>query len=58
MDGAQNSAIDDLKAQPGDMAKDASVELLKGSDWWEILKDSGKKLISPTEWKRFGLVFT
>jgi hypothetical protein len=51
MDGAQNSAIDDLKAQPGDMAKDAGVDLLKGGDWWEILKDSGKKLISPTEWK-------
>lgn len=51
MDGTQNSAIYDLKAQPGYMAKDAGVDLLKGSDWWEILKDSGKKLISPTEWK-------
>ncbi|MGL4723868.1 MAG: hypothetical protein ACRCWW_05090 [Scandinavium sp.] len=55
MDGAQNSAIDDLKSQPGDMAKDAGVDLLKGGDWWEILKDSGKKLINPTEWKNLAV---
>ena len=55
MDGAQNSAIEDLKSQPGDMAKDAGVDLLKGGDWWEILKGSGKKLISPTEWKNLAV---
>ncbi|VEA64706.1 Uncharacterized conserved protein [Serratia plymuthica] len=52
MDGAQNSVLDDLKDQPKEMAKDAGKELLKGSNWWEILKDSGKKLINPTEWKK------
>ena len=52
MDGVQNSVLDDLKSQPKEMAKDASMELLKGGNWWEILKDSGKKLINPTEWKK------
>ncbi|MEH4746458.1 DUF2235 domain-containing protein [Enterobacter asburiae] len=51
MDGAQSSVMDDLKEQPKEIAKDASMELLKGSNWWEVLKDSGKKLISPSEWK-------
>ncbi|WP_395489225.1 hypothetical protein ACG1VR_15280 [Cedecea davisae] len=51
MDGAQSSVLDDLKGQPEEMAKDAGIELLKGGNWWEILKDSGKKLINPTEWK-------
>ncbi|WP_145608002.1 DUF2235 domain-containing protein [Yersinia rochesterensis] len=52
MDGAESSALDDLKNQPGEMVKDAGMELLKGGNWWEILKDSGKKLINPTEWKK------
>lgn len=42
MDGAQSSVMDDLKDQPKEIAKDASMELLKGSNWWEVLKDSGK----------------
>lgn len=50
MDGAQSSVLDDLKDQPEEMAKDAGMELLKGGNWWEILKDSGKKLVNPTEW--------
>lgn len=51
MDGAQSSVMNDLKDQPKEMAKDAGMELLKGSNWWEVLKDSGKKLVSPSEWK-------
>lgn len=51
MDGAQSSVLDDLKEQPKEMAKDAGMELLKGSNWWEVLKDSGKKLVNPSEWK-------
>lgn len=51
MDGAQSSVLDDLKEQPKEMAKDAARELLKGGNWWEVLKDSGKKLISPSELK-------
>ncbi len=51
MDGAQSSVLDDLKEQPKEMAKDAAMELLKGGNWWEVLKDSGKKLISPSELK-------
>ena len=52
MDGAQSSVLDDLKEQPKEMAKDAGIELLKGGYWWEILKDSGKKIITPAEWKK------
>ncbi|MEZ2605043.1 hypothetical protein [Kluyvera intermedia] len=51
MDGAKNSALDDLKDQPGERAKEAGKDFLKGHNWWEILKDSGKKLITPSEWK-------
>ncbi len=51
MDGAQSSALDDLKDQPKEMAKDAGLDYLKGGNWWEVLKDSGKKLISPSKWK-------
>lgn len=51
MDGAQSSVLDDLKEQPKEMAKDAGIELLKGSNWWEVLKDSEKKLVNPSEWK-------
>lgn len=52
MDGAQSSVLDDLKERPKEMAKDAGMELLKGGNWWEILKYSGKKIITPTEWKK------
>ena len=51
MDSAQGSALDDLKDQPKEMAKDAGLDYLKGGNWWEVLKDSGKKLINPSEWK-------
>lgn len=51
MDSAQGSALNDLKDQPIDIAKDAGFDYLKGGNWWEVLKDSGKKLISPSEWK-------
>lgn len=51
MDTAQSSALDDLKDQPKEMVKDAGLGYLKSGNWWEVLKDSGKKLISPSEWK-------
>lgn len=51
MDSAQSSALNDLKDQPKEMAKDAGLDYLKSGNWWEVLKDSGKKLISPSEWK-------
>lgn len=51
MDSAQGSVLDDLKNQPIEIAKDAGLDYLKGGNWWEILQDSGKKLISPSEWK-------
>lgn len=49
MDGAQGSALDDLKDLPGDIAEEAGIELFKTGKWWEVLKDVGKKLINPTE---------
>ncbi|MFZ1872580.1 MAG: hypothetical protein WAU54_07365 [Chania sp.] len=52
MDGAQSTVLDDLKNQPGEMAEDAGIELLKGTDWSEVVKDMGRKLISPAEWKK------
>ncbi|WP_338627908.1 DUF2235 domain-containing protein [Enterobacter sp. JJBC] len=51
MDSAQSSALNDLKDQPKEIAKDAGLDYLKSGNWWEVLKDSGKKLISPSEWK-------
>ncbi|WP_432369055.1 hypothetical protein ACRPH4_06820 [Pantoea allii] len=51
MDGAQSSVMDDLKNHPKEMAKDAALDYLKSGNWWEVLKDSGKKLISPSECK-------
>lgn len=52
MDGAQSSVLDDLKGQPEDLVKEAGMELLKGTNWWEVLEDTGKKLVNPTEWKK------
>ncbi|MEN5018007.1 hypothetical protein ABEH87_16850 [Erwinia sp. Eh17-17] len=52
MDGAQSSILDDLKNQPTEMAKEAGIETLKNNNWWEVLKDSGKKLVNPIEWKK------
>lgn len=52
MDGAQSTVLDDLKNQPSEMAKDAGIEFFKGADWFEILKEQGRKLISPAEWKK------
>ncbi|WHZ40842.1 DUF2235 domain-containing protein [Rahnella bonaserana] len=52
MDGAQGSALDDLKDLPGDIAKEAGIEFFKTGKWWEVLKDVGKKLINPTEWAK------
>lgn len=51
MDGSLSHIVDDIKGQPGEMAEEAGVELIKGGNWYEILKNQGKKLISPTEWK-------
>jgi len=55
MDEAQGSIIDDLQGQPEDLAKEAGIELLKGSDWYEILKSQAKKLINPLEWKKLAV---
>jgi hypothetical protein len=38
MDSAQGSALDDLKDQPKEMAKDAGLDYLKSGNWWEVLK--------------------
>lgn len=54
MDGAQSSILDDLKSQPAEIAKEAGIETLKNNNWWAVLKDSGKKLVNPTEWKQLG----
>ncbi len=52
MDGAQSTTLDDLKSQPGEMAKEAGVELLKGKNWYEVLKKQGEKLLNPAEYKK------
>lgn len=52
MDGAQSTTLDDLKSQPGEMAKEAGVELLKGQDWYEVFKKQGEKLFEPAEYKK------
>lgn len=51
MDGAHDTAIGDLNNKPKDMAEEAMKDILKGNSWWEVLKDTGKKLINPSEWK-------
>lgn len=52
MDSAQGSVVDDLKDQPGDMAKDVGKELLQGTNWYEVLKSQATKLINPLEWQK------
>ena len=51
MDSSLGSIMDDIKAQPGEMAKEAGGDFIKGENWYEILKHQGKKLLNPTEWK-------
>lgn len=58
MDGAQGSALDDLKDQPGDIAKETGIEIFKTDKWWKAVKDVGKKLINPTEWGKLALDMT
>lgn len=58
MDGAQGSALDDLKDQPGDIAKETGIEIFKTDKWWKAVKDAGKKLINPTEWGKLALDMT
>ncbi|WP_374256780.1 hypothetical protein [Yokenella regensburgei] len=52
MDGTQGSVWDDLKSQPGEMAKEAGGELLTSNNWYEVIKDQGKKLVNPAEWRK------
>lgn len=52
MDSGLGSIKDNLKEQPGEMAKEAAWDSIKGNNWYEILKNQGKKLINPTEWKK------
>lgn len=52
MDSGLGSIKDELKGQPGEMAKDAGMDSIKGNNWYEVLKNQGKKLLNPTEWKR------
>jgi hypothetical protein len=51
MDSGLGSITDDIKGQPGEMAKEAGVDFIKGDNWYEILKNQGKKLLNPAEWK-------
>lgn len=43
IDGTRSNVQDDLKSQPAEMAKEAGGELLKGGNWYEILKNEGSK---------------
>ncbi|WP_415343849.1 hypothetical protein [Enterobacter hormaechei] len=52
MDSGLGSIKDELKVQPGEMAKDAGMDSIKGNNWYEVLKNQGKKLLNPTEWKK------
>lgn len=52
MDDAQSSVMDDLKGQPEDIIKESGFELLKGVNWYEVLKSQAKKLVDPLEWKK------
>ncbi|QDK19811.1 DUF2235 domain-containing protein [Leclercia adecarboxylata] len=52
MDSGLGSINDNLKEQPGEMAKDAGMDSIKGNNWYEVLKKQGKKLLNPTEWKK------
>ncbi|MEI9870216.1 hypothetical protein V5028_18150 [Enterobacter hormaechei] len=52
MDSGLGSIKDNLKEQPGEMTKEAAWDSIKGNNWYEILKNQGKKLINPTEWKK------
>jgi len=52
MDGTKSNVQDNLKAHPGEMAKDAGEKLLKGDNWYEILKNESGKLLKPSEWKK------
>lgn len=52
MDSGLDSIKDNLKEQPGEMAKDAGMDSIKGNNWYEVLKNQGKKLLNPTEWKK------
>lgn len=52
MDGAHSTVLDDINGQPGNVAEEVGLELLKGSNWYEVLKSQAKKLINPTEWKK------
>lgn len=52
MDSGLGSITDDIKDQPGEMAKEAGSDFIKGDNWYEILKNQGKKLLNPAEWKK------
>ncbi|MCU2759242.1 DUF2235 domain-containing protein [Enterobacter hormaechei subsp. steigerwaltii] len=52
MDSGLGSIKDNLKEQPGEMAKEAAWDSIKGNNWYEIFKNQGKKLLNPTEWKK------
>lgn len=52
MDSGLGSIKDELKGQPGEMAKDAGMDSIKGNNWYEVLKNQRKKLLNPTEWKK------
>ncbi|EKS6650396.1 DUF2235 domain-containing protein, partial [Enterobacter hormaechei] len=52
MDSGLGSIKDNLKEQPGEIAKEAGLDSIKGNNWYEILKNQGKKLINPAEWKK------
>lgn len=51
MDSGLGSITDDITGQPGEMAKEAGMDFIKGDNWYEVLKNQGKKLLNPTEWK-------
>ncbi|MGK0703847.1 hypothetical protein ACSFCW_10195 [Yokenella regensburgei] len=55
MDGTQGSVWDDLKSQPGEMAKEAGGELLTSNNWYEVIKDQEKNWLtrrSGESWQR------
>lgn len=53
MDVLQRSVVDDLTEKPREIAKEAGIDFLKKGEWWDVLKGTGKKLVSPSGFREF-----
>lgn len=56
MDSGLGSITDDITGQPGEMAKEAGMDFIKGDNWYEVLKIRERNFLTRRNGKTWPLI--